>query len=60
MKLSFHGAEYDYHPAQIKVTEGEVGGVYRGSPWRVHRIIKRQQHRHTPVELTYRGVHYTR
>lgn len=60
MKLSFHGAEYEYHPADIKVIEGEVGGIYRGSPWKVHRVIQRQQHRHHPIELTYRGIHYTR
>ena len=61
MKLSFHGAEYEYHPHNVEVVEGEVGGVYRGSPWRVHRTINRQQRRrHSTTELTYRGVHYTR
>ena len=37
MKLSFHGASYEYHPSEIKVTEEEVGGRYRGLPWKVHR-----------------------
>lgn len=60
MKLSFHGAKYEYQPHGAEVVEGEVGGVYRGSPWRVHRAMNRKQRRHSTTELTYRGVHYTR
>ena len=58
MKLSFHGASYEYHPSEVKVTEEEVGGRYRGLPWKVH--CSKQQYKRKPssVEFVYRGVYY--
>ncbi|MDJ0900612.1 MAG: DUF4278 domain-containing protein [Xenococcus sp. MO_188.B8] len=59
MKLHFHGQTYDSPHVELPVDEGQVGGRYRGSQWRIHRI--HQQHRRqNSAQLTYRGVHYTK
>jgi hypothetical protein len=58
MKLSFHGSKYEYHPEKLEMSEGGVGGRYRGSPWKTHQDKVKNRHRHFPVELTYRGVRY--
>ena len=58
MKLSFHGAKYEFQPSELEVTEGGIGGTYRGSPWKVHHFKQQHRHRKFPLELTYRGVHY--
>ena len=57
MKLRYRGIEYDYNPPIIAVSEGEIGGKYRGLDWRFHNLDK------PPVlqprlNLTYRGVKY--
>jgi Domain of unknown function (DUF4278) len=58
MKLSYHGAAYEYSPPTIDMVEGEIGGKYRGQPWRC------SYPRHIPVpqpalDLKYRGVAYS-
>ena len=58
MKLSYRGAAYEYEPPTIDMVEGEVGGKYRGQPWRC------SYPRHIPVpqpalDLKYRGVAYS-
>lgn len=58
MKLHYRGIDYDYNPPTVAVTEGEVGGKYRGLDWRFHNLEK------PPVlqprlNLTYRGVKYS-
>ena len=58
MKLSFHGASYEYDPTEVEVTEGEVGGRYRGLPWKVHCCKQKYNRKYSSVELVYRGVHY--
>lgn len=58
MKLSFRGAKYDYHPTEIEVTEGSVGGVYRGAPWKTHQLRQHPRLQPKPKAMTYRGVHY--
>ena len=60
MKLHFRGRDYDGPHEEWEVMEGEIAGVYRGSPWRVHR--PKEQHRRRPkiAEFVYRGVHYTK
>lgn len=60
MKLHFHGQDYQDPYIEWQVTEGAVGGKYRGVPWKIHRM--REQHRLHPhhLELIYRGVHYTK
>lgn len=57
MKLTYRGVSYDYEPPTIDMMEGELGGKYRGQPWRV------SYPRHIPVPqpasaLKYRGVSY--
>lgn len=57
MKLGYRGVAYEYEPPTIDMTEGEIGGKYRGQPWRC------SYPRHIPVpqptlDLKYRGVAY--
>jgi hypothetical protein len=57
MKLSYRGSNYEPQHEKVETFEGEVGGHYRGLPWRVHR--HKQQARHNSQhKLTYRGVPY--
>jgi hypothetical protein len=58
MQLSFRGIHYESKPLTMEYTEGEVGGKYRGKPWKVHRPKGNTPH-HSRHQLTYRGVHYT-
>ncbi|MEC4891946.1 MAG: DUF4278 domain-containing protein [Oscillatoria sp. PMC 1051.18] len=59
MKLHFRGHNYETQPVSLEVTEGAVGGTYRGSAWKVHRF--RFNRRHQPSqEFIYRGVTYKR
>jgi hypothetical protein len=61
MKLHFHGGTYEDRHTEIEVTEGEIGGHYRGTPWRMHRLLRKQQLRHNnSSELKYRGIPYTK
>jgi hypothetical protein len=60
MKLHFHGKTYEGPHLQWNVTEGQVGGLYRGSPWKVHHLKEQHRSSHKPFLLTYRGVHYTK
>ena len=60
MKLSFHGAKYEYHPSELAVTEEQVGGVYRGSPCKIHRFKHLSHQRQSSPKLTYRGISYQR
>ena len=57
MKLCFRGIHYHQQTSEIKYTEGEVRGKYRGNPWKSryhHCCPKRKLHK-----FTYRGVSYT-
>jgi hypothetical protein len=57
MKLSYRGVNYDEAPSTLEVTEGEIGGMYRGQKWRYHY----PRHVATPLpihNLKYRGVPY--
>ena len=57
MELSYRGIRYEYIPQDINVVEGDVGGKYRGSVWRFHRLEAAPAPQ--PVlHLTYRGVRY--
>lgn len=57
MKLSYRGRSYEPHHSDVEIHEGEIGGHYRGLPWRVHRH-KQQACQRTVQGLTYRGVSY--
>ena len=58
MKLHFHGNTYEDHHTELEVAEGAIGGRYRGTPWKMHRVLKRQQRRSDSARLKYRGVTY--
>lgn len=56
MKLTYRGVNYEGTPA-LEVTEGEIGGTYRGQQWKSHYV------RHIPQpapvhNLRYRGIAY--
>lgn len=57
MKLSYRGVNYEPKASTLEVTEGEIGGQYRGQPWRFQlvRHIRQPQPVH---HLKYRGVPY--
>ncbi len=57
MKLSYRGVKYENASSILEVTEGDIGGTYRGQTWRSHYV------RHIPEpqavhDVKYRGVAY--
>ncbi len=58
MTLSYRGINYDYSPADVEVTEGELAGKYRGLDWKFCNQKKAPVQQAT-VELKYRGVAVT-
>ena len=60
LKLHFRGKDYNAPHTEWEVTEGEVAGVYRGSPWRIHHSKEQHRCRKTIANFVYRGVHYTK
>lgn len=60
MKLHFHGNTYEDNHTELEVKEGAIGGRYRGTPWKMHRLARRQQRRSDSPQLKYRGVTYTK
>ncbi len=59
MKLTYRGTSYESDIPNIDVTEGEIGGKYRGQNW------KYNYPRHIPISgppqhLKYRGVAFTK
>ncbi|WP_017721684.1 DUF4278 domain-containing protein [Kamptonema formosum] len=57
MKLTYRGASAAYELPTTDMLEGDIGGTYRGQPWRL------RYPRHMPevqpiAELKYRGVPY--
>ncbi|MBD2040548.1 DUF4278 domain-containing protein [Microcoleus sp. FACHB-672] len=58
MKLTYRGTAYDYTPAAVETTEGELAGKYRGLDWRFCNTHKELVQQPT-VELKYRGVAHT-
>lgn len=57
MKLTYRGAEYDYNPLMLEVTESEITCRYRAqsSPYTYVRHVPIPQ---MAEKLTYRGVAY--
>ena len=56
MKLTYRGVNYEGTPA-LEVTEGEIGGTYRGQQWKSRYV--RHIPEPTPVHnLRYRGIAY--
>ena len=60
MKLQFRGKTYERPNLALNVEEGEVGGMYRGKPWKVHHLKEQYRRNHVKSDLTYRGVHYSK
>ena len=60
MRLQFRGKIYDAPHIEWDVQEGEVGGMYRGKPWKVHHLKEQHRNHNSKKDLTYRGVHYTK
>jgi len=60
MKLQFRGKTYEAPHVEWDVNEGEVGGRYRGKPWKVHYLKEKHRHNGAHQELTYRGIRYTK
>ena len=60
MKLQFRGKTYERPDLNLEVNEGEIGGMYRGKPWRTHQLKEKYRCSHVKSDLTYRGVHYTK
>lgn len=60
MKLSYRGVSYETESSMPEVTEGEVGGLYRGQAWRVHRPTPSRRRYTALIDLIYRGVAYRR
>ncbi|ELR99929.1 DUF4278 domain-containing protein [Gloeocapsa sp. PCC 73106] len=58
MKFFYRGAHYEADPLIIEVTEGEIGGLYRSSPWKIHEPKQKYRLRQASFALTYRGAHY--
>lgn len=57
MQYTYRGVTYDREPMSLEVTEGEIGGTYRGQAW------QKRYPRHVPElkpkpYLQYRGVAY--
>ncbi|NET57426.1 MAG: DUF4278 domain-containing protein [Symploca sp. SIO2E6] len=57
MKLLYRGIGYENQPSTLEVSEGEIGGKYRGQTWKIHRPKQNLRH---PLfrELIYRGISY--
>ena len=60
MKLQFRGKSYDAAHVEWDINEGEVGGTYRGKPWKVHHLKEQHRRKHVKSLLTYRGISYTK
>jgi|GEM_PF-1013575 len=58
MKLQFRGKSYEAPHTEWNVNEGNVGGMYRGKPWKVHHLQEQHRRSQKKSELTYRGIHY--
>ncbi|NEP57988.1 MAG: DUF4278 domain-containing protein [Symploca sp. SIO2G7] len=57
MKFSYRGIQYQTEPATLEIREGEIGGTYRGLPWRFNYLSHIPEP--PPVHnLTWRGISY--
>lgn len=57
-KMLFRGITYEKPHTELAVEEAEIGGIYRGSHWKIHRLAKRHACRHNLQKMTYRGIAY--
>jgi hypothetical protein len=59
MKYTYRGVTYEKEPLSLEVTEGEIGGTYRGQAWR-HRYPRHIPELKPQPYLQYRGVAYSK
>ncbi|NES19278.1 MAG: DUF4278 domain-containing protein [Symploca sp. SIO3E6] len=55
--MKYRGINYEEQPSMLEVSEGQIGGKYRGQTWRIHRAKQNLRHP-ASRELTYRGISY--
>lgn len=63
MELTYRGATYTAASATTKVYETDKEGVFLGARFKMKQPHVSRVHRRSyqaPVQLTYRGVNYTR
>ena len=53
MQLSFRGAKYELSSLGLGTSAGEVGGKYRGLPWKVHRFRPNFRRRPPALKLSF-------
>lgn len=58
MKFFYRGVTYENQPSTLEVTEGEIGGTYRGKNWKVHYPQRHSLRKTASHEFIYRGVTY--
>ncbi|MEN9216391.1 MAG: DUF4278 domain-containing protein [Gloeomargarita sp. HHBFW_bins_162] len=58
MQYHFHGATYEHDAPVVPVSEGNVGGKYRGATWKTH-VVNAPLPQRAPRQLRYRGVMYS-
>ncbi len=59
MKYCYRGVSYEREPLSLEVTEGEIGGKYRGKEWK-HHYPKHIPQLAPKSNLQYRGIRYNR
>ncbi|MBE9116355.1 DUF4278 domain-containing protein [Lusitaniella coriacea LEGE 07157] len=59
MRLTYRGTSYERKPLSLEVTEGEIGGTYRGQAWKHHYPRHIPQLKSKP-NLVYRGAAYSK
>ena len=56
MKLCYRGVSYEPNSTCVETIQGEVGGKYRGLPWRHTHLKISGRHTQPRYKLYYRGV----
>lgn len=59
MQYTYRGVTYNREPLTLEVTEGEIGGTYRGQAWHNHYPRHVPELKPKPY-LQYRGVAYSK
>ena len=57
MQFSYRGVKYEKDLPTLEMTEGEIGGMYRGQAWN-YRYPRHIPVPHPTPQLKYRGVSY--
>jgi hypothetical protein len=59
MQYTYRGVTYNREPLSLEVTEGEIGGTYRGQAWQKNYLRHVPELKPKPY-LQYRGVAYSK